>query len=64
MFKREAPKSAKPRAIARFAKCLIRPCVEGLNSSLAQSAGESWRCKLFKNCKKLAHGGLKGLSDH
>jgi len=29
--------------------------VEALNSSLAQSTGESRRCKLFKNCKKVGH---------
>ena len=34
--------------------------VEGLNSSLAQSPGELLSRKFFKNCKKVAHAGLKG----
>jgi len=33
---------------------------EDLNSSLAQT-GESWRCKLFKKSKRMAHVGLRGL---
>ena len=33
---------------------------KGLNSSLPQSACESWRCKLFKICKKVEHPNWKG----
>ena len=33
--------------------------VECLNSSLAQSPGELWFCKIKKNCKKVSQAGLK-----
>jgi len=36
--------------------------VERLNSSLAQSVGHLWVCKLFKNCKKTGTRGLKGAA--
>jgi len=54
----------KPKTKKIFLTCSLRlaECVEGLKSSLVQSAGESWRCKLYKNCKKMAHAGLKGWS--
>jgi len=47
----------------KFLTCSLKlaESVKGLNSSLAQSAGDLWLCKLLKNYKKVAHTGLKGL---
>jgi len=56
------PKIEKEKKILACSSRLAES-VEGLNSSLAQSAGESWRCKLLKNCKKVAHPVSSEISD-
>jgi len=57
------PEILKPKMkkILFISSSRLAESVEGLNSSIAQSPGELWLCKIFKNCKKVAHTGLKGL---
>jgi len=52
-------RKAKTQNEKTFLPCGLRlaESVEGLNSSLAQAGGKSWRCKLFKNCKKCGQPG-------
>jgi len=55
----ENPKLKRRKKIdLQFKTCSI---CRGLNSFLAQSAGDLWLCKVLKICKKVAHAGLKGL---
>jgi len=58
------PEYFKPKTKKLFKICSRRLCesVDGVNSSLAQSASESWRCKRFQKWKKVANARLKGLS--
>jgi len=55
------PEILKPKMkkILFISSSRLAESVEGLNSSIAQSPGELWLCKIFKNCKKSGSHGTE-----